>query len=519
MQLRLIVPISVVALSLAATNCDNAKSETEPPPPREAPATAQLPATTNGFKRSPHFERVMNRLDVGGKMLRFQDHAGRRESISKLTSAFIEHVSSLDLDGQVKIDSLVDKIGLLDAVATGRSLRKDGDSWLFRYYSHLPKGRRGVHKLLGGEASPFEAASQLPATTDLLIESRLDASKLTGLFRELAEFIDAGDDLEDSLAAEFTLGTTYELLLSTIDLRLILAWDLSRANGNPEHLDFVLQLDGSKNFSRLIAPKIKELFGEPKIVGNRKVWNAVSEKLEVKVEMDDGTTRIGKVLLDQDGRVTLVSGLDYLKRIETNSPRLLDEKHYRGATNHFPQEGNVLVYSSPNMSKLIPEIASSWLEQYYPIDSDFPAKLDKILVAQPWSFCLAYERDGLAITGELPVVPELSLGAILPVLSLNTVKAASLAVGPGPQRAQCIMNIRNVQQGVRSFKNMNGLRIGTPLDWEEVIGPDKFLEKMPVCPSGGKYTFSKNHPKVGELACKCSLAEKKGHVPLNHGDW
>lgn len=51
-------------------------------------------------------------------------------------------------------------------------------------------------------------------------------------------------------------------------------------------------------------------------------------------------------------------------------------------------------------------------------------------------------------------------------------------------------------------------------------GLGKFIEDIPVCPSGGKYTFVRVYPKIRELAYKCSLAkEKKEHVPLIHHDW
>jgi len=86
----------------------------------------------------------------------------------------------------------------------------------------------------------------------------------------------------------------------------------------------------------------------------------------------------------------------------------------------------------------------------------------------------------------------------------------------GKDRATCILQVRNVQQAVRSYQNMNGIDIGAKIDWNEIFGPNRFLENRPACPGGGTYTFSEIFPKVGSLACACSI---RGHQPDNFNDW
>ncbi|MEI6177786.1 MAG: hypothetical protein WCS43_12915 [Verrucomicrobiota bacterium] len=59
-----------------------------------------------------------------------------------------------------------------------------------------------------------------------------------------------------------------------------------------------------------------------------------------------------------------------------------------------------------------------------------------------------------------------------------------------------------------------------PIDWDKIIGPgSKFIEKAPICPSGGTYTFVKNHPEIGVLACTCSKAETEEHEPADLTAW
>ena len=89
----------------------------------------------------------------------------------------------------------------------------------------------------------------------------------------------------------------------------------------------------------------------------------------------------------------------------------------------------------------------------------------------------------------------------------------------GSDRAGCIMNIRNVQQAMRSYMGMNGHSPGDrlPFTKETIVGPDNFIEEEPVCPAGGTYFWHENrHPFVGELMLKCSCP---GHRPVNHQDW
>lgn len=89
---------------------------------------------------------------------------------------------------------------------------------------------------------------------------------------------------------------------------------------------------------------------------------------------------------------------------------------------------------------------------------------------------------------------------------------------PAEARARCIMNIRNAQQGMRSFQNMNGFDAGGPgLNKKEIIGRGKFVEQEPWCPSGGRYFWAKGaFPKVGKLFLQCSHV---GHKPAQHRDW
>ena len=98
----------------------------------------------------------------------------------------------------------------------------------------------------------------------------------------------------------------------------------------------------------------------------------------------------------------------------------------------------------------------------------------------------------------------------------------------GSDRTQCIMNIRQVQMGVRSFSNMEGFDYGTNVSAavpplvlrDELVGDAKFVEAEPICPSAGSYSYGGNViPARGSLYLTCSLADSDRHRPNDFTAW
>ena len=93
----------------------------------------------------------------------------------------------------------------------------------------------------------------------------------------------------------------------------------------------------------------------------------------------------------------------------------------------------------------------------------------------------------------------------------------------GSDRAACIVQIRTVQQGVRSYASTKNITPGTTVNGLSalIIGTGKFVEKNPVCPGGGTYTFTTANviPTIGALYMACSLSASDGHEPDNIADW
>lgn len=93
----------------------------------------------------------------------------------------------------------------------------------------------------------------------------------------------------------------------------------------------------------------------------------------------------------------------------------------------------------------------------------------------------------------------------------------------GSDRAICIINIQNVQKGVRSYSNLYGFDAGSTVTGlkDQLIGLGRFVESTPTCPGGGVYNFDQQDtiPPMGTLYMECDLSVSDQHVPNVTPDW
>jgi type II secretory pathway pseudopilin PulG len=110
---------------------------------------------------------------------------------------------------------------------------------------------------------------------------------------------------------------------------------------------------------------------------------------------------------------------------------------------------------------------------------------------------------------------------ILVLLSLISILfIGARAWKKGSDKAGCIMNIRNVQQAVRSWQNMNAKNVSDAFVLtDDIVGSGLFVETTPVCPGAGTYAFETAVPDVGTLVMTCSLATTEDHVPSSIAGW
>ncbi|HEX5791212.1 MAG TPA: DUF4190 domain-containing protein [Luteolibacter sp.] len=120
---------------------------------------------------------------------------------------------------------------------------------------------------------------------------------------------------------------------------------------------------------------------------------------------------------------------------------------------------------------------------------------------------------GLALAGT--ILGYVGLAVLMLLTCMSVLFVGARAWKKGADRAGCMLNTRNVQQAVRGHQIMKSLKVGDPIDWNDIFGPEGYLSQ-PVCPMGGTYTFVDTYPPDGTLAVSCSHAD---HVPADHSDW
>lgn len=138
------------------------------------------------------------------------------------------------------------------------------------------------------------------------------------------------------------------------------------------------------------------------------------------------------------------------------------------------------------------------------------------------------------VGGQAPVgkrAPGMTLLEMTVVILVMLSLISALFVGAqawkrGSDRALCILNIQNVQKGLRSYANLHELSPGQNIVAlrERIIGSERFVEKSPRCPGNGDYEYGAEYgpnaiPPIGSLYLSCSLATMLDHRPSNHSDW
>lgn len=91
----------------------------------------------------------------------------------------------------------------------------------------------------------------------------------------------------------------------------------------------------------------------------------------------------------------------------------------------------------------------------------------------------------------------------------------------GADRSSCILNIRNIQQAMRSYCNVNQLPVGADLTYDDFMGPGLFLEQPPTCPGGGLYSETVfTVPDSGVVYAVCDFSDGPAHSPTGStADW
>jgi len=113
---------------------------------------------------------------------------------------------------------------------------------------------------------------------------------------------------------------------------------------------------------------------------------------------------------------------------------------------------------------------------------------------------------------------------ILVLLSLISILfVGARAWKKGSDRAANVMIVRNVQQAVRSYQNMNNVSEGSACTADlagPIFGPGDFIENVPVHPVPGlTYSYTGTVPAIGTLYTTSTGTNAADYAPTGTNDW
>lgn len=489
----------------ADTGSDSSATQTAPVPAGSIAVTAAQP--------SPHFQAVMSRIDVGGKILHYKDHEGRREfwiGLAELVMDLARSQGGLDLPASFDVASFIDGSGMMDMAATGRSISRDGDNWLMKQFSIYRDEPSEMAAMLG-KLQPFALGTRLPAGTDVALEMRGNTKGLPASMRHMARLMGQAEEVEEALATELPLGMSLEQLYGLAEAHVLIGIELKDTGEEAMPVmpdQWVMQITTHRKIVAGVQPMLTGMMGEPKAIGGDQGWEMPEAPLP----------GMGKPVVVVRGEDTLIaaSSADYLSKLDADGGKLGEDKRFQSATNHFPKSGHLLAYVSPE----VPAAARKWMQVVTAANPDMEplaAVVRKLTPDKPWSLCMAADEQGIELLAEMPFALDADSTTMMVALGgTSTLFVGARAWKKGSDRAATILNIRNCQQAMRGHQNLNNLKVGDPFtrkDLEEYID---FPEDIKV--SGGWIRFEAGDTitPVGELWLKVSGPGMDGAIG-DHG--
>lgn len=134
-------------------------------------------ATVPEQQRSPHFEAVAAKLDIGGTVFMYADMEGDFQRVAKLldqVARTLAEQTGEEMLARIDVPRMVERLGLDGIAATGLSSYREGDTFCNKSFSRLLGPRRGVLRVVGGAPHEMELPRLAPRDVDLAFETDLN---------------------------------------------------------------------------------------------------------------------------------------------------------------------------------------------------------------------------------------------------------------------------------------------------------------------------------------------------------
>ena len=357
---------SAIGVALFATSCkDEPAAGGEPGAPASVNQSDGLNLVGGGGK-SAHFDAVASHLHVGGTVFGYMDVDGDVEKIADLIQDLLSKAPAGELPPHIEILDLkkvLADIGLDGVEAMGISSYKNGELYHNRGYLHVPAGRKGILKMLGGDAGPFVAASLAPEDADLVIEQTLNiAAAYEVVGKVITHFggAEAYSEFRQELGQPTPVGLSMADIFGKLDTRLTMfarvhpdkPLEIPDAPMEIPSFDFLVALDNVSWLYDKVTGTMKEEM-PPEQVQQMFVKGDGFEKIALPPMPDPEMVLMQPVIYHDvaSKRVLVASSQAFLDECLSGKTKLGDGEGFKAATEGLPSEGNGLSYVSANLMK------------------------------------------------------------------------------------------------------------------------------------------------------------------------
>ncbi|MFZ1865571.1 MAG: hypothetical protein WAU39_15215 [Polyangiales bacterium] len=389
-------------------------------------------------QKSPHFDAVSARLQLGGTVYAYADIEGDAKRAADFFLPLLRDVPGFLVERdahRLTATALVRILGIDQVLAIGLSSYRAETLYRNTGFIHHTGAREGLLKLFGAEPSAFGMVTMAPRETDLVWEQQLDIPALVDIVRELGALgigLSPGELdqalSEPALDLDLTWKAVFERLNTTAGL--IIAVDESRPLRIPgesfwfPYTDFVLRIDGLEEVADAIAHKAAN---DPFVASNStKDWIIMSPAIELPPPWNAYQPSVIEEIAT--GRMFVVSSPAFLQKCLSAGENVTTTPDFARAFEGLPRTGNGLMYVSPRMTR------------------QMHAMLDRIILANGSSLTTSVVRfflpdvgypagwvvkntdDGLLLTSNTAsshksTLLTLGFGALLPAVVLAGVSA------------------------------------------------------------------------------------------------
>jgi hypothetical protein len=363
-------------------------------------------------QKSPHFDAVSARLQLGGTVYAYADIAGDAERAADFLLALLRDLPALAPQqgaNRLNATTLVRILGLHNVQAIGLSSYEKESLYHNRSFIHHAGAREGLLKLFGTKPAYFDLVSIAPEDADLVWEQQLDVRVLVDIVRALGE-LGVGmtpEELDKALGEpvlglDITLGAIIERLNTTAGL--ILAVDESRPlriPGEPfwfPYTDFLFRVDGLGELAGAIAERAAL---DPLIASERtEEWVIIRPAIKLPPPWNAYEPSVIKEIAT--GRMYIVSSPAFLKRCLLTTGGVAQSADFIRAFEQLPMTGNGLIYFSPRMTRQMHAVLDRVIETN---GSSLTTSLTRFFlpdVGYPVGWVAGNTDDGLLITSNSP---------------------------------------------------------------------------------------------------------------------